>query len=230
MLETEQPQSYDDSMLEAEQPQSYDDGMLEAEQHHNSDSATLYSSSNGGMPIENPSIPANVDDGNDVEKLDFSQQYASPNGIGDDSFSGTSGANTFDVNLLLNAKPEIYQQHVDSEGKIDWEGVTGENNNYHDHWLDSMGQDTIVDFSGTGGEGDKINFSGHTVTIALLEESDNQVKLGVYSDQDADGSRGTGAHDFDVLGTLTINHDGNFNYGSDVVVDPHVNDGSFDFV
>ncbi|MGL6340840.1 MAG: hypothetical protein ACRC80_17065, partial [Waterburya sp.] len=148
--------------------------------------STIESFSNAGTPLENPNIAANVDDGNDLEKLDFSQQYASPNSTGDDVFSGTSGVNTFDVNLLLNAKPEIYQQHVDSEGKINWESITGENDNYHDHWLDSMGQDTIVDFSGTGGEGDKINISGYTVAIAVLEESDNQVKLGVYSDQGAD--------------------------------------------
>jgi hypothetical protein len=191
--------------------------------------STIEISSNAGIPLENYNIPMNVDDGNDVEKLDFTQQYASPNGIGDDVFSGTVGVNTFDVNLLLNAKPEIYQQHIDGEGKIDWEGVAGNNNNYHDHWLDSMGQDTIVNFSGTGGEGDKINISGHTVEIVLLEESDNQVKLGVYSDQEADGTRGTGAHDFDVLGTLTINHNGNFDYSSDVVVDPNGHEGAVEY-
>lgn len=191
--------------------------------------STIESFSNAGTPLENPNIPANVDDGNDLEKLDFSQQDASPNSTGDDLFSGTSGVNTFDVNLLLNAKPEIYQQHVDSEGKINWESITGENNNYHDHWLDSMGQDTIVDFSGTGGEGDKIDISGYTVAIVILEESDNQVKLGLYSDQGADGTRGTGAHDLDVLGTLTINHDGNFNYASDVIVDPDGHLGAFEF-
>jgi hypothetical protein len=194
-----------------------------------SQNSIIESSSNAGIPLENSNIPANVDDGNDLEKLDFSQQYVSPNGTGDDLLSGTSGANTFEINALLNAKPEIYQQHVDGEGKIDWEGVTGENNNYHDHWLDSLGQDTIVDFSGSGGEGDKINISGHTVAVTILEESDNQVKLGLYADQDADGTRGTGAHDFDVLGTLTINHDGNFNYGSDVSVNSEANKGAFEF-
>jgi hypothetical protein len=193
-----------------------------------SQNSIIESSSNAGIPRENPNLPANVDDGNDLEKLDFSQQYASPNSTGDDLLSGTSGTNTFEINALLNAKPEIYQQHVDGEGKIDWKGVTGENNNYHDHWLDSLGQDTIVDFSGSGGEGDKINISGHTVAVTLLEESDNQVKLGLYSDQDADGTRGTGAHDFDVLGTLTINHDGNFNYGSDVSVNSEAHKGAFE--
>lgn len=204
--------------------------LLTAEQLQNVENTVLYTSSNAGIPTENPNIPAAVDDGSDLDKLDFSAQYANPSGAGDDLLTGTYGANTFEVKALLNAKPEIYQQHVDGEGKVDWEGVTGENNNYHDHWLDSIGQDTIDNFSGSGGDGDKINITGHTVAITLLEESDNQVKLGVYADQDADGSRGTGAHDFDVLGTLTINHDGRFNLGSDVTVDPHVNDGAFEFV
>jgi hypothetical protein len=203
--------------------------LLGTDQLQNLENTVFYTSSNAGIPTENPNIPAAVDDGNDLDKLDFSAQYANPSGAGDDLLTGTYGANTFEVKALLNAKPEIYQQHVDGEGKIDWEGVTGENNNYHDHWLDSIGQDTIDSFSGSGGDGDKINISGHTVAITLLEESDNQVKLGVYTDQDADGSRGTGAHDFDVLGTLTISHDGNFNLGSDVTVDPNVNDGAFEF-
>ena len=43
------------------------------------------------------------------------------------------------------------------------------------------------------------------------------------------GSRGNGAHDFDVLGTITVNHDGNFNFGNDVNVDPNVFDGVREF-
>jgi hypothetical protein len=203
--------------------------LLGADQLQNLENTVFYTSSNAGIPTENPNIPAAVDDGNDLDKLDFSAQYANPSGAGDDLLTGTYGANTFEVKALLNAKPEIYQQHVDGEGKIDWDGVNEENNNYHDHWLDSIGQDTIDNFSGSSGDGDKINISGHTVAITLLEESDNQVKLGLYSDQGADGSRGGDAHDFDVVGTLTINHDGNFNLGSDVTVDPNVNDGAFDF-
>lgn len=86
-----------------------------------------------------------------------------------------------------------------------------------------------MDFSETSGEGDKINIAGHTVAVTMLEESDNQIKLGLYTDEGANGSRGGDAHDFDVLGTLTINHDGNFNYGSDVTVNLNVVDGAFEF-
>ncbi|MGL6342888.1 MAG: calcium-binding protein, partial [Waterburya sp.] len=159
-----------------------------------------------------------------------SSQYTNPNGMdSSDQLSGTEGTNTFNFDLLLNAKPEIYQKHVDSEGKIDWEGVTGENGNYHDHWVEGIGEDTIMDFSGSGGEGDKIQIDGHTVTVKVLEELDNQATLGIYSDQGADGTRGNDAHDFDVVGKITINHDGNFNFGSDVSVNAGSHEGVFEF-
>ncbi len=178
---------------------------------------TIYSPSNGGEPIENPDIPADTNDGNDLDKLDFSSQYSSPNGSGSDQYTGTGGVNTFDFNPLLNAQPEIIEKHTNNDGRINWQAIAGENDNRHDHWVESIGQDTIMDFSGQGGDGDHINVTGHTtVTTTLIEESEGQVVLGVYSDQGADGSRGNGAHDLDILGTITVNHDGNFNFGSDV--------------
>ena len=190
---------------------------------------TVYSPSNAGEPLEDPDIPADTNDGNDLNKLDFSSQYSSPNGGGSDTYSGTGGVNTFDFNPLLNAKPEIIEKHVDADGRIDWQGIAGENDNRHDHWVDSLGEDTIIDFSGQGGDGDQINITGHTAAAMVIEESEGQVVLGVYSDQGADGSRGNGAHDLDILGTITVNHDGNFNYGSDVNVNPNVFDGVREF-
>ena len=190
---------------------------------------TVYSPSNAGEPIENPDVPADTNDGNDLNKLDFSSQYSSPNGTGNDTYSGTSGVNTYDFNPLLNAKPEIIDKHTNNNGRIDWQGVAGENDNRHDHWVDSLGNDTIMDFSGQGGDGDQINITGHTAAATVIEESDGQVVLGVYSDQGADGSRGNGAHDLDILGTITVNHDGNFNFGSDVNVTANVFDGVKEF-
>ncbi len=220
-------ESYSDNSNEdlSEKSNESHDEMMEQD----FEDSTIYNPSNAGTPIENHNIQVDVEDGNDIEKLEFSSQYTNPNGDGNDWLSGTKGANTFDVNLLINAKSEIYQKHIDGNGKIDWQGVAGENNNYHDHWVDGIGKDTISDFSGSGGEGDKINVVGHTVAVTVLEESDRQIKLGLYSDQGADNSRGNGAHDFDVLGTLTIDHDGNFDYGSDVSVNPNVFDGAFEF-
>ncbi|MCC0177551.1 hypothetical protein I4641_11235, partial [Waterburya agarophytonicola K14] len=194
----------------------------------NFENSTIYTSSNGGTPIENPNIPPLTRDGEDLDKLDFSSRYASPNG-GNDRITGTAGTNTFDINLLLNAKPEVIQERIELDGRINWQQVTNANDNYHDHWLESIGQDTIEGFSGNGGEGDKINIIGHTAHVLVLEESDNQVVLGLYSDQSGDSFRAGAAHDFDVVGTLTVNHDGNFNYGSDVNVNRGVFDGVREF-
>ena len=194
----------------------------EVEQAESFEDTTIYSPSNAGEPIEDS-------DANTVEQLDFSSQYSSPNGGGSDRYSGTGGVNTFDFNPLLNAKPGIIARHVDADGRIDWQGVAGENDNRHDHWVDSLGQDTIMDFSGNGGDGDRINITGHTVAATVIEESEGQVVVGVYSDQGADGSRGNGAHDLDILGTITVNHDGNFNFGSDVNVNSNVFDGVREF-
>ena len=214
-----------------EQPEEEVDNGGEEMVDSGGEDTTIYTSSNGGMPIENPDIPADTRDGNpDTDKLDFSSKYASPNG-GNDMISGTSGANTFEINLLLNAKPEIIEDKSDkSTGKIFWENITNQNQQYHNHWLESIGEDTIVDFSGTGGEGDKIDISGHTIAVTVLEESDDRVVLGLYSDQSQDGFRAAQAHDLDVVGKLTINHDGNFDYGNDVSVNPGVYDGVREFV
>ena len=201
-----------------------------SEEIENFEDTDIYSPSNAGIPIENSNLPAGVDDGNDINKLDFISKYANPNGNGNDRYFGTGGVNNFEFNPLLNAKPEIYEKHTDDDNKINWKAVAGENDNYHDHWVDSIGQDVIMDFSGSGGDGDKITIKGHTVAVTPIEESDDRIKLGIYSDQGADGSRGNGAHDFDVLGTITVNHDGNFNYNNDVsTVTNNVFDGAFEY-
>ena len=191
---------------------------------------TTIVSTSDSEPIENPNIPAFVEDGYDLERLDFGSQYTNPNGMGsNDQYSGTGGVNTFEYNLLLNAKSEIIAAKTEPDGRINWERITNQNENYHDHWLEGIGNDTINNFSGSGGDGDVIDISGHTVSVLVLEESDSQVVLGVYSDQSQDGFRAGGAHDLDVLGTITVNHDGNFNLGSDVKIDPMGFDGVREF-
>ncbi len=127
----------------------------------------------------------------------------------------------------MNAKENIYTKHQDANGVVDWRGVAGENDNYHDHWVDGIGHEIISDFSGQGGEGDSLLITGHTVTYEVLEETNDKIVLGLYSDQGADGSRGNGAHDFDVLGVLEVNHDGNFNVNNDLTVQAGVFHGSF---
>ena len=221
-----QQESDSEEIIEDEVVEDFDGEVVE----ETFEDTTIYSPSNAGEPLENPNIPADTNDGNDLNKLDFGSQYSSPNGGGNDQYFGTGGVNTFDFNPLLNAKPEIIARNVDEDGRINWRGVAGENDNRHDHWVDSLGQDTIMDFSGQGGDGDQINITGHTVVATVIEESGDQTVLGVYSDQGADGSRGNGAHDLDVLGTITVNHDGNFNFGSDVnVASNNVFDGVREF-
>ncbi|NEQ51774.1 MAG: calcium-binding protein, partial [Leptolyngbya sp. SIO3F4] len=181
----------------------------------------LISRSDSSTPAENKKIGANVDDGNDVDKLKFNSKYYNPKGLqANDRMRGGQGADTFRFELDINAGKDIVQKHTRGNGTVKWgmNGVAGENNNYHDHWVDGIGKDTIVDFSGRGGEGDKIEIVGHTVTYKVISESDNQTTLGIYSDQGADGVRGGGAHDLDVLGVIKVNHDGNFDADKDVTV------------
>ncbi|MEM9264439.1 MAG: calcium-binding protein [Cyanobacteria bacterium P01_F01_bin.13] len=181
----------------------------------------IVSVSDSNIPRENPRIAANVDDGNDVDKLVFKPKFYNPRGLqANDRMTGGAGADTFRFELLINAPEDIYEQHTRRNGTINWgmNGVAGENNNYHDHWVEGIGRDTITDFSGAGGEGDKIVITGHTVEYKVIQESDNRVTLGVYSDQGADGVRGGGAHDLDVLGVIQVNHDGNFDADRDVTV------------
>ena len=169
-------------------------------------------SSTGVEPIENPNIPANTDDGNDIEKLDFDPQYSDPDGLGVRTYTGTEGANTFQVEGLLNAKPEVIARFTRNDGTINWQGVAGDNDTYHDHWVEGPGEIVIENF----GEEDEFIFRGHTVRTILLEESEGVATLGLISDQGRDDSRGGGSHDFDVLGKATIYHDGSFDFREDV--------------
>ncbi|MEM9569148.1 MAG: calcium-binding protein [Cyanobacteria bacterium P01_E01_bin.34] len=182
----------------------------------------LISYSDSNTPAENPAIPASVNDGNDLDKLAFTQEFINPLGLdANDRLVGGAGADTFEFRLQINAPKDIVAKHTNADGSINWgmNGVAGENNNYHDHWVDGIGFERIADFSGTGGEGDKIIISGHTVTYKVIKENDKMIRLGVYSDQGADGARGNGAHDLDVLGVINVRHDGNFNLQNDVIVD-----------
>ena len=181
----------------------------------------LISISDSSIPRENANIPAGVDDGDDLKKLDFSNELINPyNTASKDILTGGSGADTFEWNLLINASKDIVDKHTDDDEIINWgmNGVAGENDNYHDHWVDGIGKDLIMDFSGQGGEDDEIIVRGHTVKVKLLSETSDQAKLGIYSDQGNDGERGNGAHDFDVLGKIVVKHDGNFNFDNDVKV------------
>lgn len=182
---------------------------------------TLISISDSGIPDENKKIKPNNDNGNDLDKLQFRRRFFNPEAFeSNDRLTGGEGSDTFQWNLLINASKLIVDNNTTDGGIINWgmNGVAGENENYHDHWVDGIGRDVITDFSGVGGEKDKIIIKGHTVKAELLFEKDLKAVIGLYSDQGNDGERGGGAHDFDVLGKIVVNHDGNFNFNEDISV------------
>src|SRR3954469_7159363 len=134
-----------------------------------------------------------------------------------DVLIGGRGADTFRFEGMVNAKDEIVAKHVNADGTIDWHGVTGENNNVHDHWVDGFGNDVIRDFNRR--EGDKIEISAHTAEVKSIEHLDSNGDgradyslITVISQQGA-----AGAHDEDLLGTITVY--GNLVKASDITVD-----------
>ncbi|MGK7945350.1 MAG: calcium-binding protein, partial [Microcystaceae cyanobacterium] len=155
---------------------------------------TIISRSDAGEP--------EIAQDSNVAKVYPDQPYQNAN----DTLSGGNGADTFVFNPLINAKTSIIEKHVDAEtGDINWgmNGVAGENNNTHDHWVDSIGDDVILDYNQA--EGDLIQISGHTTEVANIQ----------YVDVDGDGTEesiiqlisnqgGAGAHDGDLLGTITV--------------------------
>ncbi len=126
---------------------------------------------------------------------------------GDDLLTGGPGADTFRFEILVNAKPDIILKHVNDDRTIDWHGVTGENRNVHDHWVDRIGDDTIWDFNRA--EGDKIEFVGHTVDVYDLThhdlDGDGVLDTSILHVQSNQGN--AGAHNKDQLGTVTVHGD-----------------------
>ncbi len=144
-----------------------------------------------------------------------------------DTLIGGRGADTFRFEGLLNAPDEIIAKHVNDDGTIDWAGVTGENNNVHDHWIDGFGNDVIRDFSRS--QGDKIEIAAHTAEVKSIEYRDvngdgrKESVITVISQQGA-----AGAHDEDLLGTITVY--GDLVRKSDIAVDAGVTYGAYERV
>lgn len=125
-------------------------------------------------------------------------------GRSNDTLSGGSGADTFRFEGQVNAKTEIVAKHVNADGTIDWNGVTGENNNVHDHWVDGFGNDVIRDFN--RGQGDKIEISAHTAELKSIDHVDaNGDGKADYSLLTIISQQGNaGAHDEDLLGKIKV--------------------------
>lgn len=151
----------------------------------------IYSFSDGGEP--NPA---------QTNGADGRVNPAVPDVLGDDIIKGGQGKDTFAFRLLLNAKEEILEKHTRDDGSVNWRKVAGENDNVHDHWVEGIGNDTILDFSNQ--DGDKIDIRGHTVEIAnieYVEDGGGDYSLVILRSQQGAGG---GAHDEDPLGTIKV--------------------------
>ena len=141
-----------------------------------------------------------------------------PGSESNDILSGGQGSDTFIFNFLLNATEEVKAQHTGWSGFVDWRAVAGEHDNPHDHWVEGIGMDIILDYSNQ--DGDKIVLRGHTVEIAEItygEDSRGDYSMIWVRSQQGDGgaagaNTATGAHDEDSLGRIKV-------YGDKVEID-----------
>ncbi|KNG91742.1 hypothetical protein ATO11_21070, partial [Pseudaestuariivita atlantica] len=147
----------------------------------------------------------NRDEGDPFNELTGGKLYPDQPVPGDDLLHGGDGADIFYFQTLINAKERFIREHTRSDGTINWGRIAGENDNIHDHWLDVLGNDTILDFSRD--EGDRIVIEGHTTEIASITYGDinndgvmDHSIITLYSDQGRNG----GAHNDDLLGTITV--------------------------
>lgn len=130
--------------------------------------------------------------------------------IANDVFIGGLGGDTFEFRALLNAREDVLEEYTREDGRVNWRGVAGENDDVHAHWVEGWGNDTIADYSKA--EGDKIIVRGHTVEVASIEygaDDGGAYSLITVISQQGDGGAGgantaTGAHDEDPLGTIKV--------------------------
>lgn len=138
----------------------------------------------------------------DLQKL---SAYADEPIVGDDVLIGGAGKDTFLIAPQIDAKLDIIQKHIQADGTINWAGVAGENDELHDHWVDSSGIDIIADYNA---DEDQIAVIGHTavpyVTYAdVMGDEALESIITVISVQHGNG----GAHDRDLIGQVIVHGD-----------------------
>ncbi len=182
----------------------------------------LISRSDGWEPVIAQDYDAGDDPYGEVDP-DSRTLYPGQPIASDDLLIGGKGADTFRFEILINAKERILFKHVNDDGTIDWKGVTGENRLVHDHWVDRIGDEVILDFNRA--EGDKIEIVGHTTDVYKVTHLDTDgdgvldaSRLYIQSNQG-----NAGAHNKDKLGTVTVY--GDLVRDEDYTVDAHANLG-----
>ncbi|MEM8789984.1 MAG: LamG-like jellyroll fold domain-containing protein [Pseudomonadota bacterium] len=131
--------------------------------------------------------------------------------VADDILHGGEGNDHFQIETLINGTRDSILDNTKDDGRgIRWHGVAGENNQVHDHWVDSIGIDVIADFKA---DEDHISIIGHTTQVEVDYKShdsdgDGQADsvvsvITVYSQQ----GNGGGAHDEDYLGYVVVHGD-----------------------
>ncbi|MGF1454224.1 MAG: LamG-like jellyroll fold domain-containing protein [Alphaproteobacteria bacterium] len=164
----------------------------------------IISRSDGREPVIAQSFDRDDDPDYDLDfstRLLYSSQANMPS---DDILTGGAGADDFRIETLINGKEHIINRHVNEDRTINWQGVAGENNDVHDHWVDRIGDDTITDLN--LGEGDSLTIAGHTTEVYQVEYSfvDGNNSLDTILYLRSNQGNGGGAHNRDILGTVTV--------------------------
>lgn len=132
--------------------------------------------------------------------------YADQPLVGDDILIGGAGKDTFLISPQINAKLDILQKNINTDGTIDWSmmGVAGENNELQDHWVDNSGIDIIADYNAAE---DHIAVIGHTANVYVEHKDvmgDDALEsiITVISRQNNGG-----AHAMDLVGQVIVHGD-----------------------